>query len=82
MVLRMKNYILKCRFQIFTTKVDKKYRENVFGLGKHTFPCYLCQKSQSEIMDINQIKEGFKMDRSLQTSLEIAEYIRYILKII
>ena len=76
MILKHRGYTFKITFHIYTSKVDKKYRDYMFGLASRKYPCFLCKASTEDQRNIEKIFEGFPMNRSLQEMTNIAEYIR------
>lgn len=69
-------YKLKIHFDIVSSKVDKKFRDKVYGLGKTTYSCFLCNVSNSESKDKARILEGFPINRTLKGIQEKAEFLR------
>ena len=71
------NYTLNVKFKIVSSKVDKKFRDKTYGLGKSTYDCFLCSASSKDTRDPSRIEEGFPINRSLAEIKELAEFQRY-----
>ena len=48
-------------------KVEKKFRDKTYWLGKSTYSCFLCTASTAESKDKAKILEGFPFNRSLKS---------------
>lgn len=58
------------------SKVDKKFRDKTFGLGKSTFSCFLCNASTQQSKDPEMIRNGFRINRTLADIRKKAELLR------
>lgn len=58
MILKSGGYTFEISFHIYTSKVDKKYRDYMFGLASRKYPCFLCKASNVDQRNIEKIFEG------------------------